>query len=493
MVGTTDTQCFQKSLARPEADPLQVRRMARLGYCCIPTLGVYDADYTIFHPRMLLEMPADNLHLVPMGRALQNALYNHARRVARRRGEPVPARPGDAKARQTSDDGGASGEAAVGGSGDAVELTAAERHELEFRFSDSDQEEPVEAPSTRARDETKAEWHHRHAEFRNWNLARIRRAMDLRQCYYEWDKENKHSVQHATRTREQKWRSRELERKQRVGGAETREEEHSAERDDTNDMGGRVETDDEYGGDAKVPPRRESGVDARDGGGGANPHLGRQDSEDSAVASEGAGEFWAPLESEFYIVIHQRVDEKKCGAAAGDVAAAPHPDGKSEDPAADGGVRQGWRINAVPHMWTFPDCAMDVEDNEMCDIRIGVFDAHGLVRNQGTLSECLLPGRMRTQNINIHDQHFSPNNCAITIDPTQPYASFFMLCTRRNRRVLSYHVLPIQRGVADRVGAVLGQAQHLEVVLSTLEADSAQPCRALAERLGGVIKPFLGF
>jgi len=74
VVGTLQSRCFQKSLVNPEDDPLRILRFSRLGYFCVPTLGVYDDDYRFFHPNLILEMPSDNTHLIPMSSRLSQYL-----------------------------------------------------------------------------------------------------------------------------------------------------------------------------------------------------------------------------------------------------------------------------------------------------------------------------------------------------------------------------------------------------------------------------------
>jgi len=100
----------------------------------------------------------------------------------------------------------------------------------------------------------------------------------------------------------------------------------------------------------------------------------------------------------------------------------------------------------------------------------------------------------RRVGITIHEQHFSPNNCAVFLDPSAPFASFFLLCVRGNRRILTFHVVPIARDVSRRLDEILHTATHLEVVLASLEEEQRfQQLRGLGASLSAIVKPYLGF
>mmetsp|Transcript_25576 Transcript_25576/g.41264 ORF Transcript_25576/g.41264 Transcript_25576/m.41264 type:complete len:714 (-) Transcript_25576:92-2233(-) len=572
VVGTLQSRCFQKSLVNPEDDPLRILRFSRLGYFCVPTLGVYDDDYRFFHPNLILEMPSDNTHLIPMSSRLSQYLTTgrlterdcKTDRGTREAANSDTATVDDAAAATTTADMKAATITSAAYGGRRVKLTyptewARYMHRDEKdsktdndydaeggRESDSDVEmrpppdllrginsnNRTDGEQDGGGESKAAQWHQRLNEFRGWNRERILRAMEIRLRFHEYDEEFKHDFNFRHRTRERKWTEAKLmEARERKGGnhqeAAPTVAEIAAAEGANNRMN--VEEDHEYydnnyndndDGDEEED-RRAMEIINRE----ANPHLYRNDEDHgnssgiptgnaaqnyindhhpnpphhphprrtdddatihnstSAQAATAASASVAPSrfsgETQFFVVIHQKVDEKS---------------GRDEEGAA---MEMGSiRLNVVPHLWAFSDCTFGEEDNEDAEIDIGIFNAHGLAFPEGSEENVdhLLPEVLRRVGITIHEQHFSPNNCAVFLDPSAPFASFFLLCVRGNRRILTFHVVPIARDVSRRLDEILHTATHLEVVLASLEEEQRfQQLRGLGASLSAIVKPYLGF
>eukprot|EP00466_Bigelowiella_natans_P013306 jgi/Bigna1/75369/fgenesh1_pg.34_\ len=337
-----------------------------------------------------------------------------------------------------------------------------------------------------------AQWHQRLNEFRGWNRERILRAMEIRLRFHEYDEEFKHDFNFRHRTRERKWTEAKLMEvlvptiavvimaRERKGGnhqeAAPTAAEIAAAEGANNRMN--VEEDHEYydnnyndndDGDEEED-RRAMEIINRE----ANPHLYRNDEDHgnssgiptgnaaqnyindhhpnpphhphprrtdddatihnstSAQAATAASASVAPSrfsgETQFFVVIHQKVDEKS---------------GRDEEGAA---MEMGSiRLNVVPHLWAFSDCTFGEEDNEDAEIDIGIFNAHGLAFPEGSEENVdhLLPEVLRRVGITIHEQHFSPNNCAVFLDPSAPFASFFLLCVQGTEEYLHFTSSPL--------------------------------------------------
>jgi len=259
VVGTLQSRCFQKSLVNPEDDPLRILRFSRLGYFCVPTLGVYDDDYRFFHPNLILEMPSDNTHLIPMSSRLSQYLTTgrlterdcKTDRGTREAANSDTATVDDAAAATTTADMKAATITSAAYGGRRVKLTyptewARYMHRDEKdsktdndydaeggRESDSDVEmrpppdllrginsnNRTDGEQDGGGESKAAQWHQRLNEFRGWNRERILRAMEIRLRFHEYDEEFKHDFNFRHRTRERKWTEAKLmEARERKGG-----------------------------------------------------------------------------------------------------------------------------------------------------------------------------------------------------------------------------------------------------------------------------------
>ncbi|GAB5359356.1 hypothetical protein AAMO2058_000537100 [Amorphochlora amoebiformis] len=336
------------------------------------------------------------------------------------------------------------------------------------RYSDSDAEEPPSLPTRRPPGEGKAVWHSRINEYREACRARIRRAMIVRRELKEWDIEHKHDPAYCDRVRELKWAPGAA-----VEAALSRERKRAEGKGQITAMEVDEEGDDEG-----------SGVRNREGKGALRTSaLETKASCHITTLSPTISPPNSFSETRFFVAIHEKLDEKYVRRADG------------EEGGGEGG--EFWRVNVAVHMWRFPFFQFGVEDQTNAPVNIGLYDTEGLLAPEtcGALDdpEILLESQMREQEVCIHDRHFSPNNCVILVDRAAAYASFFLLASYDDRRVISFHILPIQERVARALEGVTSTASHVEVVLESLVQSRTHAVRLIGEKLSGLIHPFLGF
>lgn len=129
--------------------------------------------------------------------------------------------------------------------------------------------------------------------------------------------------------------------------------------------------------------------------------------------------------TEFYVIVHERVDVKKCRTLFGTENVVSLNIG-AERKHGNQHSASGWRYNVVPHLWVFSNCNFSMESNELDEVEIGVFDTEGLNfsdyedcgnENGHHEGETLKKNKLRKMSVNIHECHFSPNNCVINLDP----------------------------------------------------------------------------